>query len=272
MRRAQLFWLTICAVCATVAFIVVGSLVAVQAQNPNSWTMGRVNVHNIPRVVGTVIATFDDGTPLFLEARNQDSVWLLGRNAVTGQRGWMSSSYLRLAPGFQPGTLPVSKEVINGSAPKAAPGSTAGTAIPTATSIYMATAYAPSEVPSEIMTADHLKVPILPVIDGQMHATLKRIFARGQQLGNDPAVFSKVGDCMTDAYFLSGLGDGNYMLGDYTDLLDAVKYYSAPVAGTSYNSFSIASQASYSGLTANTVLSDEFTSIKGEGVCQYGES
>src|SRR5258708_16364484 len=269
MRRSQLFWLSMS---ATVVFIVVGSLVAVQAQNPNAWTNGRVNVRNMPRAVGTLLTTFDDSTLLFLEGRTEDLVWILGRSANTGQRGWMSSSYLRFAVGFQPGTLPVSKEIINGSAAAVVPGSTAIPLTGNATATYIPTAYAPSEVPSEIMGADHLRAPILPIIDAQMHATLKRIYARGQQLGNDPAVFSKVGDCMTDAYFLNGLGNGNYMLGPYASLLDTVKYYLAPVPGTSSNSFTVASQASYSGLTANTVLSDEFTSVKGAGVCQSGES
>src|SRR5258708_37760966 len=119
MRRSQFFWLSIS---ATIAFIVVGSLVAVQATNPNAWTNGRVNVRNMPRAIGTLLTTFDDNTPLFLEGRTEDTVWILGRSGNTGQRGWMSGSYLRFAVGFQPGTLPVSKEIINGSAAVGLPG------------------------------------------------------------------------------------------------------------------------------------------------------
>src|SRR5258708_25263845 len=120
MRRSQFFWLSIF---ATVAFIVVGSLVAVQAQNPNAWTNGRVNVRNMPRAIGTLLTTFDDNTPLFLEGRSEHTVWILGRSAHTGHSGWMSSSYLRFAVGFQPGTLPVSKEIIKGSQAPVLPGS-----------------------------------------------------------------------------------------------------------------------------------------------------
>ena len=50
-------------------------------------------------------------------------------------------------------------------------------------------------------------LPVVPVIDSAMTARLQSILAQGQQRGNRPDVFAKVGDSITfSPYFLDALG------------------------------------------------------------------
>lgn len=58
--------------------------------------------------------------------------------------------------------------------------------------------------------------PVIP----QVSQTARDIYARGQQMGNDPHAFSKVGDCQNvTAYFLSNFDiPGEYDLGPYQSL------------------------------------------------------
>ena len=268
MNAGRKLW--IAGLCSLFAVLIATRLAT--AQSPNGWTLRRVNVRSVPVLGNNVIAVLEPDTPLVLEGRSVDSLWLLGSTLDTGQHGWMSRQYIRLLTGLHIADLPVASDSGIAVAAAAGPQPTRTYIIPTAAPGAVVTAWAPPEIPSEVMKAAHLQSPILPMITSQLHASIKRIFARGQELGNDPAVFAKVGDCMTDAYFMDGLGTGNYDLGRYSDLDGVIRYFSAPVPGETTNSFTTVSQASYSGLTANTVLSGEFTSVKGAGVCQENES
>ena len=112
-----------------------------------------------------------------------------------------------------------------------------------------------------------MDVPVLPTLDTD---SLHAIFERGQTLGNDPAVFTTVGDCNTDtSYFLSAFDRSNYDLGPYETLQPTVDYF----AGW----FSHKSLAGEIGLNANMILDPNFAdpSIclpkEGEGLlaCEY---
>jgi hypothetical protein len=120
----------------------------------------------------------------------------------------------------------------------------------------------------------YLNAPILPRVDGAMIATARAVLARGQALGNNPRVFTKIGDCMTDnAYFLGefGFGKDNYDLGSYANLQDVIDYFSVPLRGTTFNSFNIESLASYSGMTS-VGLQEPGWAIKGGNLCFKSES
>lgn len=73
---------------------------------------------------------------------------------------------------------------------------------------------APTAVPRQ-RAADISEVPILPAVSPAMRA----LYADGQRAGNNPRVFSKLGDCMTDnAEFLVPLAKGEYDLRQYSPL------------------------------------------------------
>jgi hypothetical protein len=88
----------------------------------------------------------------------------------------------------------------------------------------------------------------LPVIPASM-PEIGRIYARGLELGNNPNVFSKIGDCgSTPAWFLGDFDRGPqyYRLGEYTDL--------QPVIDQFKGSFSRTSLAAKSGFNASSIF------------------
>ncbi len=82
------------------------------------------------------------------------------------------------------------------------------------------------------VSEDWKKLPVLPSIP----ENVKQIFQRGQQLGNNPNAFSKIGDCgSTPAWFLGDFdrGDRFYKLGDYENLSSVIDYYQGSFDRTS---------------------------------------
>jgi hypothetical protein len=102
-----------------------------------------------------------------------------------------------------------------------------------------------------------MAVPILPT-PGE---SLRQIFERGQALGNNPHMFTKVGDCNTDtSYFFAAFDEGDYDLGPYTDLEPTVAFFAGAFAHTS-----LAGQV---GFNAHTVLESLWSDPK---ICHPGE-
>jgi hypothetical protein len=85
--------------------------------------------------------------------------------------------------------------------------------------------------------------PVIPTAAAGASA----IFRRGQTLGRNVNVLSKVGDCNSvDWFFLQPFGQDQYDLGEYTDLQAAVDAFSV--------SFTYRSYAAYNGLNAHAAL------------------
>jgi hypothetical protein len=65
--------------------------------------------------------------------------------------------------------------------------------------------------------------PVIPEIS----ANARAIYAAGLAAGNNPHVFSKLGDCMTEnPHFLLTFAEGQYDLGPYTDLQPVLDQFS----------------------------------------------
>lgn len=97
--------------------------------------------------------------------------------------------------------------------------------------------------------------PILPELTD--HA--KVIYEAGLEAGNNPQVFSKVGDCMTATYeyFLGPFGEGNYTLGEeYEELEGVINYFDTPARAEGFeeNSFNNPGLATASGFNTASVL------------------
>jgi len=91
----------------------------------------------------------------------------------------------------------------------------------------------PSLTPSP--TFDPAAWTVLPVVP-QLDERVKAIYQRGQELGNDPRAFSKIGDCgSTPAWFLGDFdrGEKYYSLGDYQNLKDVIQAFQGSYARTS---------------------------------------
>ncbi len=196
-----------------------------------------LNMRAGPGPTYPVIARLLPLTPLTLTGRTADNTWLLG-TAATGDTGWVAAEFVTLSGSLE--AIPVTTATVSpenpGKAANAAP-TAAQTPIP----------------PSPIDTGDY------PYISGiTEHA--REIFLAGQQLGNRPNVFSKVGDSITaNDNFLIPIGRGDYNLADYAYLQPVIDYFSAPARhGNSFVTDSLAAGPGWSSWTAiNLHAADE---------------
>jgi len=141
-------------------------------------------------------------------------------------------------------------------APSAAPISTATQVpIPTVTNVVVSPTPSPSPT---ALPPDFWKN--LPVIPEQVSPRVREIYQSGLAMGNNPRIFSRIGDCASAApAFLVGF-DRNYNLGDYTSLQPAIDYFKG--------SFQRPSLAAKAGLNSAGLLTTLWTGEQ----CQKNES
>jgi hypothetical protein len=179
---------------------------------PQGFTSYQLNMRTGPGPDHAVITVLDSNTGLILEARNVDMLWLLGHTEDGAFRGWVASLYLYYRDGFAAVRLPVSDEVIDYTPPALV--SPAGPS-----SSVDANASSVEGLPPSGVNETLESFPIVPTISS--HA--RTIFQRGQALGNNPDVVTKVGECNSMSWaFLAPFNDGNYDLGPYSYLNNAI--------------------------------------------------
>lgn len=110
------------------------------------------------------------------------------------------------------------------------------------------------DIPSPVLTpapgleGELQNTPVLPVFSERV----REIYEAGQTLGNNPHVFSKVGDSNSASpQFLTQIDAGNYDLGNYSYLQETVDYFSG--------SFALPSQTAHGGFNFTAVV-DPFVS------------
>ena len=151
-----------------------------------------------------------------------------------------------------------------------APTASIATALPitTAAPIGPAATGTPPVVPQDATDepAPWQDWPILPSVS----ESARSIYLRGVELGNNPAAFSKVGDCGSSPSWFLGVfdeGEAFYRLGDYGYLSDVIAAFPG--------SFERTSMAARSGFNASSVFSplwaDPTLCEPGEGplACEY---
>ena len=214
-----------------------GGLVTAQ-DSAQGFTSYQLNMRAGSGPSHAVITILDPNTGLILEARNADTSWVLGRTEDGVFRGWVASLYLYYQDGFSAVRLPVSDEVID-YVPSAPPGPVG----PNGSNNTSIDTNSPSgeSLPPSGVNGTLESLPIVPVVSG--HA--RTIFQRGQALGNKTDVVTKVGECNSMSWaFLAPFNDGNYELGSYGYLQNAI----------SQATFVNPSAASGCGYTSVTVL------------------
>jgi hypothetical protein len=168
--------------------------------------------------------------------------------------------------------LAIAVLILSACAPQAAP-TAAMSPAPSETPAPSATP-APTETPTVTPTATPTPIPSLtpnlvftptpdlrlpperwqewPVVPESFSPRLLEIYARGQELGNNPQAYSKIGDCeSTPAWFL-GPFDGKpeeYSLGEYTYLQAMIDYFHG-----SHGRLSLASGRGYTAANALSPL------------------
>lgn len=122
---------------------------------------------------------------------------------------------------------------------------------------------------TSVVDIDPATYPIMPELTG--HA--RQIYEVGVELGNNPQVFSKVGDCMTASPdFFTVFGVGDYDLGEHEELQAVVDYFAGiPARGEGFeeDSFTNPGLATTSGFNTASVLDSIWSN---PNWCEAGES
>jgi hypothetical protein len=208
------------------------ALPAAAQSPPQALTHYALTVYSGPDRSASIIGVLNPQAKVILEARNIDTIWVLGHSTDGMIRGWMESRFLEIAPDVSLPNLLVSNETM-----------------------FVPLVASSNETYLTINLADY---PIIPTAMNRAH----EIFELGRIRGMNPDVVAKVGDCITDnERFLNPFGWKEYTLGGYQQLQGVIDHFSESLA---YDS-----QAAYDGLVTTAVLDPIFAN---PGACLPGES
>ena len=210
-----------------------------------AYTNYEMNVRSGPGTNHNALGKIPAATGLVLEARNGDASWVLAHTQDNSKRGWLASLYVRFV-GVSASGLPYSDETLSIPAP-AAPNADANV-----THLEIS-GYDEASVTSIDLTA-------YPVV-GRATGRAREIFLQGRQLGNNPNVLARVGDCSSEHwYFLKPFAWGDYNLGAYGNLQAVINHFGESLA---YDS-----QATYNGFNVNAVGAPQWAN---PGYCSADE-
>ncbi|MEP7288776.1 MAG: SH3 domain-containing protein [Chloroflexota bacterium] len=239
----------------------------VRADDTNAWTVNRNNLRAGPGAQYAVLTTLQPSTPVVLQARTANEGWLLIRVQGSAVRGWVAGILLKLAPAVRLRSLPISTEVIpGGSNPAAAqPDNSPANNTDNPSGVGDLSTDKPVfgqnllPMPKNLPTGA-INLPILPAISGSVRSAMRAVYEKGKSLGNNPRVFSKVGDCHTDhPLFFNIIGDNNYNLGSYGNLQEVINNFSVAPRPNSGNSFNMQSMAAHSAFSSGAVLDSQWS-------------
>jgi len=235
---------------AGVMLFLTGGMAAVAQSDLNGWTLTGLNMRTGPGPNYAIIEPLPVKTGLIFEARNSDITWLLAQTEDQRFRGWISTAYIAYKKGFDPSKLPISNEIIGGEAPKPVVLDRAYEAVDMAKGADLILARAEA--------IDLTNYPIVPRWFGQV----KALYERGQAMGRNPKVITKVGDCNSVEWlFLTPFSAKGYNLGGYGTLQPVIAQFS--------DSFDDHSYAAHVGLNVMAVLDPIWAD---PSVCEPGES
>ncbi len=252
LRKAFLFGILFLA-------LALPTLGGVQADGPQATTGVDVNLRTGPGSKYSVITVLRPNVGTTIEARTQDTSWILVKTLDGQFRGWGKTTLFKLAANISLRTFPVSTEEIKASTPAPSGGGGASaTIVPTIVPMPAVSGTAP------------IGLPVVAQITPAIRASMRNILAKGKELGNNPRVFSKVGDCQTDHWaFLKIIGWARYNLDKYSNLQSVINYFGVSPRGGVANSFDAQSQAAHNGFNSSAVME---TAWADPAVCQKDES
>lgn len=222
----------------------------------DGWTYSRLNMRAGPGTSYPAVVVLEPETGLIFEARTADLGWLLGRTLDGTHRGWIASGYVTYRDGFVGANLPLSDEIV-----PASDGAPAGDGAPAAAT-DSAEEPAPDAASEPPVAPDSNGAPA--AVSGPVPTGVRAIFQRGQQLGNRPNAFIKVGDSVTiEQGFFAGFGSGVYDLGPYTDWQTTIAFFQQT------GSFGHIGEAAMSGYSSQSVLDSTWSN---PNKCAAGES
>jgi len=249
LRKA--LWLGLLVVLVIV--VALPSTSSVFADDPQAVTGVDTNLRTGPGQKYSIIIVLRPNTAANIEARTQDTSWILVKTVDGQYRGWAKTTLFKISTSVTLRTFPVSSEEITatttGSGPVAQP-----TSLP---------------MPSVSGTAP-LGIPLVPVISPAVRSAMRAVVANGRAFGNNIHAFSKVGDCQTDHWgFLKLFGWGRYNLGKYGYLQGVIDYFNVSPRANVKDSFDVQSLASHNGFNSSAVMETQWAD---PSVCQKDES
>lgn len=221
---------------------------AAQTKARVSATGGNLRLRRTPSTSGRIIARLPALTPLTVLNRSADGVWLQVR-LNDGRQGWVMSRYVDSEASGAVKPAQVSAQVsaqTQGEQPIQAAQIT----------------FARLNVKGGAAQALPMTLPRAEPYLINFTTRAKEIYQAGVALGNQPNVFSVIGDSNSASpVFLKPFDAGNYDLGDYGYLQDTIQYFKG--------SFGQTSAAVMEGLITVRLYTPLQT---GNDVCQSGES
>lgn len=204
-------------------------------------TITMLNVRIGPGTQNATFASLPAGIQVAIESRNRIGDWIIVRTPDAVTRGWVASRYVNFGDGVALEALPISTEII---------GATEGEQ---ALADFNPVITLPEGEPNEL----EQRLLDIPIFHNFRSSRVYATFRLGQEKGNRPNVFMKVGDSVTDSQpFLLAYGQGGgYNLGDYGYLQDTINHFAgvSPRDGVA-NSFTNRSFAAITGATSASML------------------
>lgn len=217
-----------------------GPVVSTQEASLSGTTLALVNLRSGPGTRFDVVQVLPPDLPVTFVGRNASSTWLL--TLAGSETGWVSYTFVNVRGSVN--VLPV----ING--------------IPSNPNNETSLDLAPPPLEPEQRS-------FLPGVVPHISMTTRQIFLRGQELGNNPDVFAKVGDSITaSVLFLAPFNLGNVELHDYEYLEPVIDFFSRTPARDHY-SFANTSVAARGGWSTFDVL-DPDRNVP--GLCHQNET
>jgi hypothetical protein len=222
--------------------------ISISAQQPiNVYARVEITLHAEPTLHSQSLATLPAETMLIVEGRDATPQWLLVRTVDAAYRGWVTMGYLYTDDGFNPYEIPISTE-------------------------QLAESLAPVQEYSTETAAKIERLMAVPLLYNMDTEQVQAIFQRGQELGNRPDVFIKIGDSNTangDFFRPFGLSRPYCDYGAYQYLQETVNYFETPPRTGSSNSFESTNFTVVKGLTGAALL-DSFWAT--DPSCEANES
>jgi hypothetical protein len=144
------------------------------------------------------IGAIQPETPVRLIERNQTGLWVLVQNESLS--GWVLSGHLEFALSFRLDGVPLNTQVKDGD-------------------------------PSAAQTMHEALLNLYPVVPATISDNMRAVYARGQRLGNQPFVATKVGDSvLANEWYLQPMSAEEIHLGPYAYLEEALSMFGPAMA------------------------------------------
>ena len=169
-------------------------------------TTSTLNVRAEPSKTSARISRLTSGLAIVVEGRNEAGDWLLVHSQDGSLRGWVAIGFVQFTDAIRVQDLPLKTDVFSGAVPAAAD--------------------APAGSPATIdIPPEPLGNPVVD-LNSAVLRNARAIYQRGQQLGNFPNSFMKMGESNTGGtVYMCTFEWGKYDLGTHAELQPIVEWF-----------------------------------------------